>query len=455
MLAADPEARWLVYCSAESDTNGDGQLAVSIAPDGSLSGDLLSARLALGGQAPLDIEAYFDSDSTGRYLLVQAEGRVLLFDSVTRSATDMTELAADSRLAAHERPGHRAFAFAPHGPELAYLRRLDGKLDVVLRNLESGAETAIDPGVLEIYRLDFDALGKHLVLEVVASDSNKNGRFDWPYPLAKQPRPACAGPFRRFGARYRTGDATVAHVISLADRSVRPIPDLLFILDDGPVIRRASGELALEVPRSIPAVLASAQCGGRVLFADASKNLLVVGCPGKKSPGRAEVELVARGYLKRLGVFVQPTDFDARPVASQRLVPLYPGSETWLLDLERREPHPLTPGDLVIHTHATRALIRRKEGLVIYDVTTRAEQALNVTLPALPHVLTQGAFAVVTPAVVDLANGELAGLVRERPLALARDGRVLVSEGNGPSAERLARGPLVWKAPDPPSATAD
>jgi hypothetical protein len=455
VLAADPEARWLAYCSAESDTDGNGSVAVDFAASGALGGDLFSAKLALSDRAPVPIEAYFDADPSGRFVLAQADGHVVLFDSVTSARSDMTELGADCRLDVDERPGHRAFAFSPDGTRLAYLRRSDGKLDVALRVLESGAETAFDPGVSEIFRIDFDATGNRLVLEVVALDTNKNGRLDWPFPLARATRPACASPLRRFAARYRTGDATVPIVLTLADRSTRPVPDLVTLLDEGPVIRRASGELALEPATSKPAVLATSQCGGRVLFADASKNLLLVGCPGTKAPGRAEVQLVARGYLKRLGVAVQPTELDARAVAERRIVPLYPGGETLLLDLVQREPHVLKPGDLVIHTDVTRALVRRRDRLFVYDVETRSEQELDVTLGPLPYVLTQGPYAVVTPAVVDVRAGKLAGTTRERPLALSRSGRILVAAGGGPSAERLARGPLVWKDPEPASAKRD
>lgn len=455
VLAADPEARWLAYCSAEEDTDGDGRLSVNFAASGALSGDLFSAKLLLRDQAPVPIEAYYGADPSGRFVIAQAEGHVILFDSLTSSRTDMTELGADCRVDVDDRPGHRAFTFAPDGGRLAYLRRREGKLDVVVRDLATGAEIAIDPGVSEVFRLDFDALGRRLVLTTVALDSNKNGRLDWPFPPAKAPKPACTSPLRRLGARYATGDKTVSVVLTLADRSLRQIPDLVTLLDEGPVIRRASGELALDTGLSKPAVLATSQCGGRVLFADAAKNLMVVGCPGTKAPGRAEVELVARGYLKRLGVAVQPTELDARAVAEARLVPLYPGADTLLIDLDRREPLPLKPGDLVIHTDANRALVRRRDRLFVYDADARAEEELAVTLDPLPYVLTQGSFAVVTPAVVDLGTGKLVGLTHERPLALSRRGQVLVAGGGGPSAERLARGPLIWKDPEPVSAKRD
>jgi hypothetical protein len=455
VLAADPEARWLAYCSAESDTDGNGKLSVDFAASGALTGDLFSAKLTLSDQAPVPIEAYFDADPSGRFVLAQTDGHVVLFDSVSSTRTDMTELGADCRLDVDERPGHRAFAFSPDGTRLAYLRRSDGKLDVALRVLETGAETAFDPGVSEIFRIDFDATGARLVLEVVALDTNKNGRLDWPFPLARATRPACASPIRRLAARYRTGDSTVPIVLTLADRSTRSIPDLVTLLDEGPVIRRASGELALEPAGSKPAVLSTSQCGGRVLFADATKNLLLVGCPGIKAPGRAELQLVARGYVKRLGVAVQPTELDARAVTERRLVPIYPGGDTLLLDLVQRELHPLKAGDLVIHTDVTRALVRRRDRLFVYDVETRSERELDVTLGALPYVLTQGSYAVVTPAVVDVRAGKLTGMTRERPLALSRSGRILVAAGGGPSAERLARGPLVWKAPEPASTKHD
>jgi hypothetical protein len=59
-------------------------------------------------------------------------------------------------------------------------------------------------------------------------------------------------------------------------------------------------------------------------------------------------------------------------------------------------------------------------------------------------VLVSGHFVFVSPALVDLQRGEIAGQSLLRPLALSTQGKLLIAEGGAASAERLAQGPLRW-----------
>ncbi|HEV8247378.1 MAG TPA: hypothetical protein VGP93_16480, partial [Polyangiaceae bacterium] len=287
-----------------------------------------------------------------------------------------------------------------------------------------------------------------LVLHAVADDTNKNGRLDWPFPPAKSARKVCQGPVPRLVARYPTGDRAVQVVLPVAGGATRLAADLVTALGSALVLRAPSGELIFE-EQGKRSMLTSATCAGRLLYADARRKLLLVGCPGKNSPGRADVELVGPAFQKLLKVAIQPTELDALASSGSRLVPLYPGADAWLVDLESREMQALQPGDLVIATREALALVRRGQSLVIYDAVSKTTRDLGVTVARLPTVLVQGAMAFVSPALVDLTSGQVVGTSQARPLALSSEGKLLVAEGRSASAEQLAQGPLRWEAAQP------
>ncbi len=446
LVDSAPDGRWLVYCTADDDRNHDGQIDVKVEADGSLSGDPFAPRLVIAGRDPRPIDDLVTRDASGRFLIVRSADRVLLLDTASDTELDLGTLGADVRADASSLPGHRALAFDAAGKHLAYLRRTERELFVVVRELESGRERELPTGLQEIYRIELAAGDRYAVLSAVADDTNKNSRLDWPYPPAREPRKVCRGPLPRLAARYPTGDRSVKVLLPLAGGSPRLSADLLTPLGSALVLRAPSGELVLE-DEGKRTMLASPACAGRVLYADAARKVVLLGCPGKKSPGRADVELVAPGFQKLLKVAVQPTELDAQARTGLRLVPLYPGAETMLVDLETRDVHLLSAGDLVIATVDTKALVRRGGALVLYDAADKSTRDLGVSVARLPEVLVQGPFAFVSPALVDVARGELRGTTPLRPLALSTQGLLLVAEGGAASAERPARGPLRWIAP--------
>jgi len=447
VLATAPDARWIAYCAAERDSNGDGRIEVAIKPGGELEGDALSARLLIAGKPARPIDELVLSDAQGRFVVVREAERYLLLDTRGDGAVDLTALGADLRTDVGALPGHRALAFDHRGEHLAYLRPGAQGRDLVLRALGSGSERVIPTSLAEIHRLEIATGDRHAILHAVVEDSNKNGRLDWPLPPARSPRAACQGPLPRIAARYPSGDRSVKVVVPLAGGKLEPVPDLITTLGSGLVRRAPSGEIVLH-DAGKATTLASAQCSGRLLYADAPRQALLIGCTGKNSV-RAEVELVAPGFRKALKVAVQPTELDAQATSGPRLVPVYPGADSLLVDLETRDVHTLEAGDLVLAVWEQRALLRNRQSLRIYDATRRSSQKLEGELARLPDLLENGRFVFVSPLLVDLERAEIVGKSQLRPLALASDGRLLVAEGGAPSAERLAQGPLRWLSAAP------
>ena len=440
--------RYIVACVARDDTNRDGKLAAHVGPAAELEGDELLPVLATGKRPLEPIEDLLAYDPRGRFLALRRGGKPLLVDVIARSEVDLSSLDFDDRDDRVPLAGHRAAAFDPRGELFAYVRRRAGRSNVVLRTLGTGAERVVAGLAGEPWRLRWDGTGRSLVVWSVTEDTTQNGRLDWPVGPAKGPRLRCTGPVPRFHVAPETGDRPTPFVVNRASGAARAVPDLVTPLGSELLVRSADGAVALAGPGG-RRPLASADCGARVLHADPGRGLVLVACAGGKNPIKAPVELLGAGYRFELGVEVQPTAVDRWPEGPVRLVPVYPGSDALLVDLERRAARRLAPGDQAILTSGPRALIRRGRRLVFVDVQAGTEQALALDAPKLAAIVSAPPLVAVGPLVFDVERQTLLGRAAERPLALTPYGEVLVAQGGPPSAEQPARGPLVWQVARP------
>jgi hypothetical protein len=440
-----PGGRWLAACVARTDSDKNGRLAVEIGPSGAFLGDTLLVELVVGGRKPEVIDDFYAHAPNGRVVAFRRGEKSLLRDLDSGTEVDLATLDWDARDDALPRGSHRALAFDPRGEILAYVRRRAGRSEVVLRTLATGAERTVTDLPGEPHRIAWDGTGEQLVVSAVADDTSGNGKLDWPAPAAKGPRLTCSGPLPRLRATPEIGDRPSTFVVPRTGGSARFVPDFAAPFGASVVVRSQDGELLLAAAGGRRA-LTTASCGARILFADPARGLLLVACPGK-NPQRAGVELVGAGYRLELGVEVQPTSIDAWPDQPKRLVPVYPGTDALVVDLERRVTIRLEPGDQVIATSGPRALVRRRGSVVVLDVEKNTTKTLAAKLPPLPAIVTQGTLAVVGVELFDVREDSPLGAVSGRPLALTAFGDVLVARGNPPSAERLATGPLRWERP--------
>jgi hypothetical protein len=439
---ASRDGHWVSLCTTRNDTNGDGRLAASAGPRGELSGDAFERYLLAPGEE-LPIEAVVGADASGRYALLMQQGALLLWDAESRNSLDLSALGADTRLSAQSFAELRSVDFDPKSRRLLYVKRGDSGARIVIRSLEDGSERPLDPGPGSIWRARFDPGGAFVVVELINDDSNKNGRFDFPAPLLKAPRPCSATP-----GRYHTwidrGDRPTTVLVPLSGGAPVLEPDLVMPIGEALLLRDASGALLLSRAGK-KRVLEPAACKGRIVHADAERELFVVGCAQKKT-GKVSLELVTRAERKPLAIELASVEYDREVSDSPRLVALYPGLETALLDADRRELLPLRTSDVVLATRGARALIRRGNALLFYDADRRTEQALPVTLDRYPQLLLTPPFVFISPALVNLDTAALVGLSTARPLALSSEGQLLLSEVTADGA-RLARGPLHWQTP--------
>jgi hypothetical protein len=218
-------------------------------------------------------------------------------------------------------------------------------------------------------------------------------------------------------------------------------PDLVMPVGEALLLRDANGALLLSRAGK-KRVLEPAACKGRIVHADAQRELFIVGCTQKKT-GHVSLELVTRNERKPLAIELSSVELDRELSDGARLLALYPGLETMLFDADRRELVPLKTSDVVLATRAGRALIRRGNALLFYDVDSRTERVLSVTLDRYPELFVTLPFVFISPALVNLDTAMLVGSSRARPLALSSEGQLLVSEAEADGVQ-LARGPLRW-----------
>jgi hypothetical protein len=412
------------------------------------------ARLVLGAGPGEVVDDVLAEDPSGRYLVVADGDTAQLVDAAKGSRVNLTELGADVRRLRTDFAAHRTLSFDAAGQYLAYSRRSAGTpSQLVVRHLEAGTERAFSVGAGELLRLELSADARWVTFEVIREDTNHNGRLDWPAPEEPSKKSGCEKPplrFRTFAYQGR-GDATVRGALNLSDAVVRDVPELLAPLGASLLLRLPDGALVLEqAGKRTP--LAPAACAARTLFADAERGLVLATCappPPKKVKGRPappptgkrEVWLFGPGGvaidLKRE---LYETSVDRGAVLGTRLVPLYPGSEANLLDLERRELLPLPPGSRVLTTEGALALVWRDSELYRYDAQSKREERLARGVAKTPELLRAGSTVLLSPfLVVGIGAPALASPVR--PLAITTDGFVLTGSSDGAGA---IQAPLHW-----------
>lgn len=437
---ASPDGRWLTLCQARRDSTGDGQVSVSVGPRGELRGDDIRRYLLTPGEE-LAHEGLLGMDPRGRFALLMQHGALVLWDSQRRKSLDLSALGADSRLSAESFAELRSVAFDATGEHLLYTRSGDSGPRLVIRTLSDDTERAVDPGPGPIWRASFAPSGAFVVVEMISADSNKNGKADFPAPLLAAPRACSAGP-GQFHAWSERGDKPELVLVPVTGGAPIHEPTLLMPVRDALLLRDDAGALILEKSGK-KRVLEPAACKGRIVHADAERELFIVGCVQPKRTGRVSLDLVTPGGRKTLDLELASVEYDRELSDGSRLVALYPGADSVLFDADKRDVSRLQPGDRVIATLGAHALIRRGNGLLSYDAETHTEQALPGVLDKYPEVLVSQPFVFVSPLLVQLDGASVVGQTPRRPLALSNSGQLLMSDSE-PQSSGLTHGPLRW-----------
>jgi hypothetical protein len=437
LLAASASGAWVALCDGPERT----------------------AKLVLGSGGGEAIDEVLAQDPNGRFVVVLQGGAAQLVDATLGTRVNLSELGADVRRIRADYAEHRTLSFDARGQHLAYLRAQRGGSLLVVRALETGTEQVVAAGAGEVFRLKLSADARYVTFDALREDTNHNGKLDWPAPEEPARKSACEKPslprFRSFAYQGR-GDALTHGVAALETGVLRDLPELLTPLGHSLLVRDADGSLRLD-QGGRRTLLAPASCGGRVLFADAERGLLLATCAPPPPPrkgrtvvppsGKRDVWLFASGYAKNLQSELYETSTDREAVIGTRLVPLYPGSDSSLLDLERRELLPLPTGSRVVATYGAQALIWRGSELYRYDAVAKQEQLLARGVLKNPDLLQAGSTVLLSPFVIIGCDGP-AFASPARAFALSTNGFVLTASGGGAAVAGLPsnviQGPLHW-----------
>ena len=443
--AASPWGSWVVVCQARQDEDANGRIAVELDEYGHLTGDPLRPYLVEGDGPGEAIDELLGYDPSGRWLVIRVDDQPRLVDSATGKRTALEHL--DSRADAVPYLDHRTVSFGGRGEKLAFLRQGEEHPIVVVRSLATGDEATIDPGPGQVWRLALDLTGQWVGMLVIAEDTSGNGRLGWPVPESSRRAGRCTGPVARHAAWQDRGDTPVMRVARASGGNARTVPDLIAPLDQQLLVRLPGGELFAQPWKGRRRRFGEGACMGHLVHADPTRQLALFAC--ELEEGRPELELRGVGFLSRLKIPVSGQAVGTWPLASPRLVPVYPGQDALLMDFETRKPVALKPRDTVLLTAGSRALVRREDDLLIADVDAKNETRLVKLPDPLPDVVTQRPLAAVSPFVIDVAQGRVVGTFAGRPLALTDEGRVLIAAGQDARGKQLAMGPLRWLSPTP------
>lgn len=440
--AAAPDARWISVCQARSDTNDDGRVSATFSERGVWVGDRMQRYLQFASGEEQLIDELLLSSADGRWLVLRLDQHVELYDTLTGARRDLSALGADTRTEPNEFSSHRTLAFA--SDSLLYVRKAEGVDAVVRHRLQDATERVLAKSADPIARLRLDPAEQSLTLSAARAENAKNGRFVWPYRLDDAPRP-CRAPLARYQGPNPNADPFANAVVALDGSHAEVVDGLAAIFGSASVERDVDGALWLVRGKERRQVMDKA-CAGRVLFADAASDTLLLGCVIEKRPGRLNV--VAVSGKQRTSLDIEVALLGDEPVrASQRLVPLYPGADCVLFDTQKQKLHRLQAGDAVLASVGGRALVRRAKSLLFFDADSGNETPLGVEVDAFVNVLVSGGLAFVSPWLIDVASGRLQGRISGKGLALSTTGAVLVPALAG-TDQTLDEGPLTWRAPE-------
>jgi hypothetical protein len=186
-------------------------------------------------------------------------------------------------------------------------------------------------------------------------------------------------------------------------------------------------------------------CAAKVLHVAPERDTLLVSC--KKKNGRMDARLLSGTSSRSLGIELGVAARDHLLGGPLRLVPLHPGSDAVLVDLDTGKLLRLRARDRIVATLGQRALVVRGRQLVLREASG-AETLFAGTLDPFARFFRAGSIVAFAPWVVDVSAGRLLGTISSRPLAVATDGRILVATSAPGDATSPPIGPLRWVAPD-------
>ncbi|MCP3136847.1 hypothetical protein [Pyxidicoccus xibeiensis] len=472
LQGAAEDGRWLIGCQAREDTTGDGSIDVGFGHHGSLIGDALRPYLFLEPGPGIPIDEVLAEDPTGRYLALVRDGTLRLFDTNTR---EEQVLASGVPLDTESpQPPARA-AFSGDGTRLLFLRPEGAKRVAVVRELAAGTERVLDAGGGLLGQALLDSSGQWAVFDVVAKDTDGDGKLTWPQERTTLASALCRGPVSSSSHYGWQGDMPVRRFRRVEGGLLREGDDILQPFGGGLLRRAPDRAILFEHADGRRESWVPADCNGEVLYADAQRQQLLVACAVLEPSW--PLELHGAGVHQSLGWRVpaerersRPWGRNVRLVAVKAFSSNQPKDVPVAIDLARRtvQPLPVASAEVeLVAAHGPRALLKesyRPEGedrwqRRIWLWNAETGEKVSVGEPGDYIQERAGDKVLYLGWLVDLRRGRVLGAVEGEPLAIDSRGRVLHArqfpERGIPGARggMAPLGPVRWepavKAPAP------
>lgn len=413
VVASAPDARWTVLCQAREDTNGDGEINVTVGYHGSMRGDAMRPYLVMGDGDGEALDDLVDGTPDGRHLAVVRDGRLLLIDTVANTTTDLSALGADATVDRAPFERNRAGSFDARGERFVWIRGTAESARAMVRSLRDGTDRALAavPGRLD--RAWVDPGGAWLVVRSVTRDTDGDGRLTPPRANTTLSAGVCRGPVFSYSGGGTSGDAAETWIAPAAGGSLRSVRELAAVVGPFAVLRRADGALDAVTPDGAVRPWTPADCKGRVVALSRPLERALVVCSGR---WRGAMSVHGDGVRCALPDRADPFNEDE---AVHRFV------------LVRQSDHTSVTVDLA---RAARPSVPAASAGCLPTVWGHRDCAGDVAF-VLPRWL------LIEGRVVDVGRA---------PLAVDRSGRVLLpARDASPDGRELPLGPLTWRRSAP------
>lgn len=419
--------------------------AVEAAPDGrwvalcTMRGAELRASLWREGE-PAAIDDLLGSDPGGRFLALVIAGRALV-----RDTTNDVDVALD----VGDTPPTRAdVSFDADGRRMAYVRRRGGRARVVVRSLETAQEAEIDPGDGRLWRASLDEGGAWVKLEVIAHDTNGDGRLSLPYIFPPPPTRWCERRVSSCVHTHNEVDERETRVAPAAGSTAVAVPGLLRVLGDALLVRSLDGALELLDASGARAEFAPASCGAEILDGDRRRQQILTLCAHESQGDQAPAAFFSLAGRRDTGASFSLRVASFRAFHEAPSGVFHDGGSTWVIDHAGARLRRLSGVQGVRWSREGRVILEHGGALALFDAALEALTALP-TASVFPWPRGSGPVVAVGRTLVDVAERRVLGRVAGDVLAVTADGRALVPAAPASGRWGLAAGPLRWVRPTP------
>jgi hypothetical protein len=384
------------------------------------------------------LTAVLGQSVTGNAVAIAVGDTWQVVDTASRNTIDLNQLGIDRRLNPTG-SGARSIVFHPTLPIVALLLRRDEHSLVSLLDTSDERQLSIFPSSREVYRVAWEPSGDYLLLDEIPEDTNGNHRLDWPEPELSRPASICDDAMPRFVTAGSKGDRLVTTIGARTGGAAIPA--------NGAVQYGDHSWFAITPDRQVTindathAVEATPKtCDAHLVASHGTSRQLLIGCLEKS---RLALGLVSQHGYRPLGIDMPyAEDFDRR-TWSERFLPIYSGTSTYLVDFERSTAITLLERDQLLAQLGANVVVRRGSTIVRLNAGDSSAVVLATSLEPGTRIVLGKRVAWVDPYVVGADPEFVTYLLPHNVAALSEQGCALVYTKPADPPNH-PQGPLRW-----------